>query len=151
MSVRVVLDLLDQVTNTRVLRLFHKRVWQSGYSEVNVNLVEHWLLVTLSVTCVTANNGCPRSTMICFVSNVEVCAFMWGTCLGGSLRVTYVTANNGCHHSIMICFVFNVEPLAVTRWTCLCGTLRVTCVTANNVSPFYHDLVLDLVGLIGNF
>ena len=31
-------------------------------------------------------------------------------------------------------------------------TLRVTCVTAKQrVSPFYHDLGLDLVGLIGNF
>ena len=39
MSVRVVLDLLDQFTNTRVLSLFHNRMWQSRYSEVDVNLV----------------------------------------------------------------------------------------------------------------
>ena len=36
MSVRVVLDLLDQFTNTRVLSLFHTRMWQSRYSEVQV-------------------------------------------------------------------------------------------------------------------
>ena len=43
--------------------------------------VQHWLLVTWLVTCVTADNELPRSIMICFVSNVEVCAFMRGTCL----------------------------------------------------------------------
>ena len=35
----VVLDLLDKFTNTVVLSLFHNRMWQSEYSEVDVNLV----------------------------------------------------------------------------------------------------------------
>ena len=39
LSVRVVLDLLGQFTNTTVLSLFHNRMWQSVYSEVDVNLV----------------------------------------------------------------------------------------------------------------
>ena len=103
MSVRVVLDLLDQFTNTIVLSLFHNRMWQSKYSEVNVNLVQHWLLVTLRATCVTANNGCPRS--IVFNS-----FFMKRTCFNllrterfsCTLRVTCATANNGCPRSIMI-------------------------------------------------
>ena len=57
MSVRVVLDLLDQLTNTRVLSLFHNRMGQSRYSEVSVNLVQHCLIVTWLVTCATADNG----------------------------------------------------------------------------------------------
>ena len=85
MSIWVVLDLLDQLTNTRVLSLFHNRMWQSKYSEVHVHLVQHCLLVTLRVTCVTANNGCPRSIMICFVSNVEIRAFMKRTFVGNRL------------------------------------------------------------------
>ena len=70
LSVRVVLDLLDQFTNTTVLSLFHNRMWQSGYSEVDVNLVYHWWLVI----CITANNGSPRSVVFCFVFHIEVCA-----------------------------------------------------------------------------
>ena len=71
--------------------------------------------VTLLVTCVTANNGFHRSTMICVIFNVEVRAFMRGTCLGSTLRVTCVTPNNGFPRSIMICLIFNVEVLAVMR------------------------------------
>ena len=33
------LDLLNELTNTIVLSLFHNTMWQSGYSEVDVNLV----------------------------------------------------------------------------------------------------------------
>ena len=101
MSVRVVLVLLDQFTNTRVLILFHNRMWQSKNSEVNVHLVQHWLLVTLHVTCVTANK-CPRSIMFCLVFNVEALAVIRWTCVSCTLRVTCVKANNGCPHSIMI-------------------------------------------------
>ena len=35
MSVRVVLDLLHKFTNTKVISLFHNRMWQSRYSEVD--------------------------------------------------------------------------------------------------------------------
>ena len=38
-SARVDLDLLNEFTNTIVISLFHNRMWQSGYSEVDVNLV----------------------------------------------------------------------------------------------------------------
>ena len=37
---RVVLDLLDE--RTRIFGLFHSWMWQSRYSEVDVNLVERW-------------------------------------------------------------------------------------------------------------
>ena len=114
---------------------FTTDMWQSRYSEVNVHLVQHWLLVTWLVTLVTADNGFLRSIMICFVSNVEVCAFMRGTCLGSSWLVTCVTADNGCHRSIMCCFIFNVEALAFIRWTCLGGSWLVICVTADNGCP----------------
>ena len=36
---RVVLDLLHEFTNTIVLSLFHNRMLQSGYSEVDVTIV----------------------------------------------------------------------------------------------------------------
>ena len=35
----VVLDLLHEFTNTRIFGSFHNRMWQSGHSEVDVNLV----------------------------------------------------------------------------------------------------------------
>ena len=39
MSIWVVLDLLEQFTNTIAVSLLHNRTWQSRISEVNVNLV----------------------------------------------------------------------------------------------------------------
>ena len=39
LSVRVVLDLLHEFPNTMVISLSHNRMWQSGYSEIDVNLV----------------------------------------------------------------------------------------------------------------
>ena len=132
----MVLDLLDQFTNTRVLSLFHNKMWQSRYSDVDVNLDQLWLLVTLRVTCVTAHNGFHRCIMICFGFNVEVRAFMSGTCLEGTLRVTCVTANNGCLLSIMFHSFFMkrtcFDLLGTGRFSC---TLRVTYVTANNKFP----------------
>ena len=47
---------------------------QSKHSEVNAHLVQHWLLVTWLVTCVTADNGCHRSIICCFIFNVEALA-----------------------------------------------------------------------------
>ena len=96
MSVSVYLDLLDQFTNTRALSLFHNRMWQSKNSEVHVHLVQHCLLVTWLVTCVTADNGFPRFIMCRFIFNVEVCAVIRWTCLGCSCF------NNWLHRSIML-------------------------------------------------
>ena len=45
LSVRVVLDLLHELTNTRVLSLFHSRMWQSKYSEINVHSPRSALIV----------------------------------------------------------------------------------------------------------
>ena len=61
LSMRVVLDLLDQFTITIVLSLFHNRMWQSRY------------------------NGFPVLVMICFIFNVEVLAVMRGTSFGRHL------------------------------------------------------------------
>ena len=57
---RVILDLLHELTNTRIFGLFHDFMWQSRYSEVNVHLVERcgrtgWL---------SNHNGSPRPIMI---------------------------------------------------------------------------------------
>ena len=73
MSMWVVLDLLNQFTNTRVLSLFHNRMWQSKYSEVNVHLVQHWLLVTLrETTGVTVLSWCVSfSTLKLLLSSDE--------------------------------------------------------------------------------
>ena len=57
---RVVLDLLNEFTNTIVVSLFHNRMWQSRNSEVDVNLVFNLVLVI----CITANNGFLRSIVI---------------------------------------------------------------------------------------
>ena len=71
LSVRVILDLPDKFTNTTVVNLFHNRMWQSTYSEVDVILVYHWLLVILR-SRITANNGFLRSIMVCFIFHIEV-------------------------------------------------------------------------------
>ena len=44
----------------------------------------------------------------------------------------------------MICFLFWFEVLAVTR-----DVFETCFVSKQRVSPFYHDLDLDLVGLVG--
>ena len=145
MSVRVVLDLLDQLTNTRVLSLFHNRMWQSRYSEVNVHLVQHWLLVTWLVTCVTANNGFPRSIMCCFIFNVETLAVIRWTCLGSSCF------NNGLPRSIGFDSFFVkrtcIDLLGTGRFS---STLRGPWVAPDN-GLLRSIMGLDLVGSIGNF
>ena len=153
MSVRVVLDLLDQFTNTRVLILFQNRMWQSRNSEVNVHLVQHWLLVTLHVTCVTANNKCPRSIMFCLVFNVEALAVIRWTCVSCTLLVTCVTANNGSPHSIMFDSFFMKRTCfrSLEHGTFFLHLVESLGRCRQRVSPFYHDLGLDLVDLIENF
>ena len=62
---------IQPALNTIVLSLFHNRMSQSRYSEVNVNLFfEHWLLVI----CITATNGSPRS--------ITIWVWIWLTWLG---------------------------------------------------------------------
>ena len=46
-------------------------MWKSKYSEVDVILVYHWLLVILR-SRTTANNGFLRSIMVCFIFHIEV-------------------------------------------------------------------------------
>ena len=62
MSIWVVLDLLNQFTNTRALSLFHNRLWQSKNSEVNVHIES----IARDI-CVTVNNGCPRFMIMIWV------------------------------------------------------------------------------------
>ena len=95
MSIRVVLYLLDQFTNTRALSLLHNGMWLDS----------------------SVYNGLPRSITNCFVFNVEAYAFMERTCLGTFWPIIWVCFNNGLPRSIMC--RFNVETLAVIRWTYL--------------------------------
>ena len=105
MSVRVVLDLLDQFTNTTALSLFHNRMWQSKYSEVNCS--PRSALIARYLTCVKASNGFPSSFKN-FSSPTLKFVLSWeGTCLGGSWLVTCVTADNGLPHSITMIWAWN--------------------------------------------
>ena len=153
MSVRVVLNLLEKFTNTRALSVLHNRMWQSKNSEVNIHLVHLLLLVTLLVTCVTANNGCPRSIMFCFVSNVEVRAFTRWTCLVGTMCVTCVKANNVCLRSVM--FWQLLHPKSVFRspenGTFFLRLARDLSWQTTSFQVLFFDLGLDLVGEIGNY
>ena len=79
MSVRVVLDLLDQFANTRIISLFHIRMWQSKYSEINVHLVQHWVLLTWLVTCVKADTGFLHSIMLNSFFMNRTCFDLLGT------------------------------------------------------------------------
>ena len=99
-SMGVVLDILDELTNTRVFSLFHNRMWQSG-SEVNVHRVQHWLLVTWLVTCVTADNGLLRSIMFNSFFMRRTCFDLLGPGRYSSTwRDPWVGSNNGLLRSI---------------------------------------------------
>ena len=82
---RVILDLLHELTNTRMFGLFHNCMWQSRYCEVNVHLVERcgrtgWL---------SNHNGSPRSIMICIY--VFVCVFVFIETLNKQIGILAVT------------------------------------------------------------
>ena len=69
---RVILDLLHELTNTEVLGLFHNCMWQSRCSEVNVQLVDRcgragWL---------SNHNGSLPSIMICVYVFVCLCLYL---------------------------------------------------------------------------
>ena len=110
MSIWMVLDLLNQFTNTRALSLLHNRMWESRNLEVHVHLVQQLFARDL------IRHGLQRvarSITNCFVSNVETRAFMKRTCLGTIWHISCVCFNNGLPRSIM-CH-FNGETLAVNR------------------------------------
>ena len=66
---RVILDLLHELTNTRMFGLFHNCMWQSRYSEVDVRCGRTgWL---------SNHNGSHRSNSICVYVFVCVFVFIW--------------------------------------------------------------------------
>ena len=91
--------------------------------------------------------------MNCFVSNVEACAFMKGTFLGNTLRVICITANNGFHRSVMFNNFLMKRNVFRTleNGTFFLDYARDSRHGKQRVSPFYQDLGLELVGVIGNF
>ena len=117
LSMVVVLDFLHEFTNTIVLSLFHNRMWPSGYSEVDVNLVYHWTLWSW------ANNGSLRSIAICFFFQIEVRAVTRKTWMRHSLW-----ADNGSPRSIVVHIFF-------TRETCFDFLRTIRSFWADNGSP----------------
>ena len=94
---------MEQLTERNRITTYKARKDTEFYKNLGFLIVRPLISYMLfGVTCVTANNGCHRSIMFCFIFNVEVLAVMRGTCLGGTLRVTCVTANNG--FSVLSCF-----------------------------------------------
>ena len=144
MSIWMVLNFLNQFSNACALRMLHNRMWQSRNSEVTRSV-----LIARDLIRHALQRVAPFYHEF-FISNVEVCAFMRGTCLGNSWLVICVTADNGCHRSIMFNSFFMkrtcFDLLGMGRFS---STLRGPWVAP--VAPFYHDLGLELVGSIGNF
>ena len=108
--------------------------------------------MTLRVTCVTANNGFPRSIMICLIFNVEVLASSEERVWEGTLRVTCVTANNGFHRSIMF------HNVGGTWTSCFSSTWRGPWVGPDNGLPrsimiwvWIWLVQLGTFGLLNNF
>ena len=137
LSVRVVLDLLHEFPDTTVIRLLRNRMWQSKYSEVDVNLVRHWALEI----CTTANNGFPRSIVFCFIFHIEVRAVT-------RKRVWYApswgqTISFPFFHVSQLLHEKNVLRIPENGMLLFKGKQR--------VSPFYHDLGLDFGWLDWNF
>ena len=110
---REILDLLHELTNTRIFGLFHNFMWQSRYSEANVHLLERCGRTSL----LSNHNGSPRSIMICIY--VFVCVFVFINTFNKQIGI-----------------------LAVTRETCVDFPEHSngTFVLSQRVSPFYHDL-----------
>ena len=83
--------------------------------------------------------------MICFIFHIEVCAVMRETCLECSLLVTCVTEKrvSQFYHLSQLLHEENVFQSPENGMLLPEGKQR--------VSPFCHNLNLDLVGLIGNF
>ena len=142
MSVRVVLNFLNQFSNTRALSLLHNRMWQSRNSEVHVHLVQYSLLVTCFVT---VYNGLPRSIMCRLIFNVEALAVIRRTCLECSC------SNKGLLRSIMCNSLHEKNVFrSPENGTFFFHLTRSLGRFQQRVAPFYHDLGLELVGLFGN-
>ena len=74
---KVVLDLLHELTNTRIYGFFHNRMWQSRYSEVDVHLVKCWGWTDW----LWVHNGSLRSIGICLFFRIGVLAVTRETCI----------------------------------------------------------------------
>ena len=136
---RIYIDLLG---NGRFSSILHgsRVIFNNGLPRSITTWVWNWLArleTSRWLYNVTANNGFPSSIMICFIFNIEVRAFMRGTCLGGTLRVTCVTANNGYHRSLMF------HSFSMKR-TCfdLLGTGRFSCSSLRANNGFHRSIMI---------
>ena len=69
LSMRVTLDVLHEITNTRIFDLFHNCMWQSRHPEVDVSLLE--------LERPVSTNGSPHSDSICIYVFVCFCVFVF--------------------------------------------------------------------------
>ena len=109
-------------------------MWQSVYSEVDVNLVYHWALI------LWANNLSPRSIVICF--------FFWNWVPGFHERNVDETL---VQSKQWVSPFYRDSQLLHERNVFRFPENGALAQSKQRVSPFYHVLGLDLVGLIGNF
>ena len=138
----VILDLLHELTNTRIFGLFHNCMWQSRHPEIDVHLVEQceqtdWLYT---------HNGSPRSISICIyvfslclclslnvqINKIGVLAVTRETCIDFlSTRTGRLFCHNGSLRSIM---VWN------TVWL---GWLGTFCLSSNFWTQFFHSVMIQ--------
>ena len=113
MSIWVVLNFPNQLSNTGTLRVFHNGMWQSWNPEVHVHLVHHHRFMIL----VMNSNGFFHSFTKYFIINVERIAFMSRTYSRAVLCFSCMNSSNKSPRSVMS--LLNIETLTVFRWTCL--------------------------------
>ena len=106
-------------------------MWQSRYSEVDVNFFQHWALVI----CITTNNRFLRSIVICFVFHMEVRAVTRKMCLGRS----FLRANNRFHRSIVIYRVFRHIGSVYTIIGAFCQETHTRATSPNGCKPLQAD------------
>ena len=174
MSIWVILDLLNQFTNTRALSLLHNRMWQSRNSKVHVphrsalfarDLIRHGLervapfyheLFRLQrwSLCFHERNVFGKRLAHYFVWQLTTscpvlsCAISTLRLLLSSDKHVWVSlvSTTGC--SVLSCLTASSQEERVSisweRGAPLWGQ-------TTGLSPSYHDLGLELLGLIGNF
>ena len=135
---RVILDLLHELTNTRIFDLFHNCMWQSRYSEIDVFLVER-----CGRTCWLSNhNGTPRSISICIYVFVCVSVFLLTFNKQiGILAVKRETFIDFLSTRTGRLFCHNGSPLSINWIRVWLGWLNDFCLSSNFWSQFLHPIM----------
>ena len=124
LSMRVTLDLLHELTNTKIFGLFHKCMWQSRHPEIDVH------------------NGSPRSISICIYVFVCVLVFLWTfnkqiviLAIKRETCIDFLSTRTGrlfCH---------NGSPRSKIWFRVWLGWLVVFCLSSNFWTQFLHPII----------